>query len=329
MKAGPEPTTIYRIARLYYAEGLSQEEIAGREGFSRSQVSRLIDRARELGYVKISLVPPQDSRIEELAANLGEKLGLRSVRVVPVRRSQDEEAVSTAIATGTADFIGELLSGAAAVGLGWGRTMYRTSELLPRTLGSPGGQAGGRAGKGPLFVPLVGISGDDNPNLQINTIIDRFSARFGTRGTFVNIPAVREFGAPLSRIEEERVAALRQQWKGIDAAVIGLGDPPSKSRNMIAELPQSYKDQLRGSEACGDILAQFFGPDGSLHARAGRYDLLAFDLSQLRGLKRVLCLAGGTHKREGIVAAARAGYMTDLVTDEATATAILGGKEGR
>lgn len=314
MKTGPDSSTIYRIARYYYAEGLSQEEIAVKEGFSRSQISRLIDRARELGFVKISLVPPADLRTEELARELKDALRLRSVIVVPVRNTAGAEEITVAIATRAADCLVEILREFKVVGLGWGQTVYRTAELLQRGAGK---------GSGPFFVPLIGTSGDDNPNLQINTIIDRFSTSFRSNGLFVNMPSVRETGAPLSKIEEKRISMLTERWNTVEAAVIGLGAPPANSPNLIDELPQGYKEELKNSRSCGDILAHFFAPDGTLFKSVYDYELLAFDIRRLSGLKRSICLAGGPGKHVGIVAAARARYMSDLVTDEQTAIAML------
>ena len=312
MRPGPEAATIFRIARLYYEESLSQEEIAGREGLSRSQISRLIVRARELGFVRITLVPPSCMMSGELAEALRQALGLRSVTVVPLRDGSDPAAVSDAIATGAADMLKEILDGQGTVGLGWGRTVYRTSELLSsKAVAHP-----------PRFVPLIGISGDDNPNLQINTIIDRFGRRFGSSGMFVNIPAIRDKGAVLSRIEESRKEALELQWRQMDAAVIGLGDPPATSANLLAELPRAYLDELAGSGACGDILAQFFDDQGRILDQGAHFDLLALELGALKKLRQVICLAGGSGKKAGIVTAARCGYFTDLVIDEPTALAI-------
>ena len=314
MKPGPDISTIYRIARYYYADGLSQDQIAGKEAVSRSQISRLIDRARELGMVKITLVPPSSLRVEELARELAEVLSLRSATVVPVRNNASDKEISLAIATRAADCLPSMLEDFDSVGLGWGYTVYKTAELLPRGLGM-----GGK----PFFVPLIGTSGDDNPNLQINTIIDRFGAAFRTKGLFVNIPCVRESGALFSRIEEQRIAILKERWGELDAVVIGLGASPSESPNLIDELPAEYKAELMRSSACGDILAHFFDVAGALFEAEHSYQLLAFDIARLCSLKRSICLAGGRAKGLGIAVAARAGFFSDLVTDECTAIDVL------
>ena len=344
MKTGPDISTIYRIARYYYADGLSQEEIAAKEGFSRSQISRLLEKAKSLGMVRITLVPPASQQSEELSEILAEMMGLRSVLVVPIAKTGNRDEIVGAIATRAADFLGELLPSFNVVGIGWGKTVYETSMLLSRHVGQSDhdrqsnynrksnheGQSNreGQSNQGgqstrPFFVPLIGLSGDTNPNLQINTIIDRFSSSFQSKGLFINLSSVREKDRVLSNIEEHRIQALQEYWKQVEAAVVGLGTPPAFSINILDELPEKYKEELKKSSSCADILAQFFDEKGTIFHSEHEYDLLAYDIRDLPNLQRSICLAGGELKVPGIVAAAQARFISDLVTDEQTALAIL------
>ena len=254
MKTGPDATTIYRIARYYYKDGLSQDLIAKREGYSRSQVSRLLEKARELGIVKIELVPPSGSGADSFAALLEKRLGLRTVIAAPISAGGDGTNIARTIATAGAEFVAETIASHKVIGIGWGRTVYAVSELIPYAA---------KEGEH-RFVPLVGTSGDDDPNLQINTIIDRFSSKFRSRGLFVNMPAVREKGAALSHIERERISNLNELWDSVEVAVVGLGDPPKKNTKFITELPAAYRTALCESGCVGDILSQFFDATGEV-----------------------------------------------------------------
>ena len=197
--------------------------------------------------------------------------------------------------------------------MGWGRTVYSVSELLPYS-----DVAGERR-----FVPLVGISGDDDPYLQINTIIDRLSSKFHARGLFVNTQGRAGEGCPPHRHREgEGPKTSGSSGNEVEMAVVGLGDPPNHASRFLEELPTSSREELCSSEAVGDILGQFFLRDGGVVDIGQDYEQLSFELSRLPGLDRVLCLAGGPNKVAGIETAARAGYITDLVTDEATARAL-------
>ena len=45
--------TMLRVAKYYYLDEMSQQEIAQKENIHRSQISRILKAARELGYVHL------------------------------------------------------------------------------------------------------------------------------------------------------------------------------------------------------------------------------------------------------------------------------------
>ncbi|NJN98285.1 MAG: hypothetical protein HC875_31455 [Anaerolineales bacterium] len=62
---------LYKIAKAYYEENLTQEEIGKLFGLSRIKISRLLQQARDERIVHITIIPPAESNVElerELAA---------------------------------------------------------------------------------------------------------------------------------------------------------------------------------------------------------------------------------------------------------------------
>ena len=51
-------TLLYQVAKMYYIDGMSQDDVAKSVGFSRSYVSRLIDRAKERRIVTFVVTNP-------------------------------------------------------------------------------------------------------------------------------------------------------------------------------------------------------------------------------------------------------------------------------
>ena len=73
MKAIPksiDDLLMYRIARMYYQNDLSQAQIAKRIGLSRPQISRYLKRARETGMVEINVNDPYTGESEEISARI-------------------------------------------------------------------------------------------------------------------------------------------------------------------------------------------------------------------------------------------------------------------
>lgn len=306
---------LYRIARYYYEDGLSQKQIAKRENISRSQISRLLEKARRLGIVQISVKLPLNLDLNQLSEALQESLALKKVVIAPMDEASvnDQSKVSQAIAVVAAEFISSEIISYKNIGIGWGRTVYETSLQLPYT-----------EEKGlHCFIPLIGISGNDNPNLQINAIVDRFSEKFKSQGIYINTPAVRERDIPFSEVEEEGLRKLKRLWKKLDVAIIGLGKPPNKSDNMISELSEDIIKKVFQSKTSGDILSQFFYEDGTAFDYGDSYINIAYEIDNLKDVKNVICLAGGADKVKGIIAAARCGFIKTLVTDSVTARLIL------
>ena len=86
---GQEHEVLSRIAWMYFIQGMNQEEIGRRLGYSRTTITRLIARAREEGIVEIRINSEYRSCFEmELA--LEEQLGLRDAIVVPTARTDEE-----------------------------------------------------------------------------------------------------------------------------------------------------------------------------------------------------------------------------------------------
>ena len=303
---------MYRVAKMYYTDGLTQEQIAAAESISRSQISRLLDQARSRGIVEITVRMPERISLNELRSDLVRELKLKDVAIAPLEENGTEEDAIEAIATATAAFLPKELKYCRTVGVGWGRTVYRMSCVL-----SPAGVESEK-----LFVPLIGASGTDNPALQVNAILDRMGERFRAHTCFINVPAFREIDVSLSDLEKKRLQQLRRHWDRLDAAIVGLGGAPEGKRFRVSELPGRLSGRLTANRAVGDILRPFFQTDGTLVPDLPGYERTAFAAAKLRDVPKVICLAGGKEKVPALIAAARAGYYNILVTDSVTAEAI-------
>lgn len=306
---------LYRIAKCYYEDNLSQNEIAQKEHISRPHISRLLEKARESGIVDIRVVMPEELQVSKTRRLLQDKLKLKDVIIAlaPTETRQINKKNSMNIATAAAKHLPALLQNCKNVGIGWGFTMYQTSLQLSYCDDCDG----------LTFVPLIGISGENNPYLQINTIVDRFAEKFGAESYYTNIPAIRENKTELAHVEKERYRKIQQFWDKLDAAIIGLGVPPKVGEFLLSELSRKYEEIIAGTNTLGDILSQFFYTDGTVFNLKPDYEQVSFPIQRLRNINKVICLAGGAAKTDGIIAAARNGFFNILVTDSVTAKIIL------
>ena len=74
--------TIVQVARLYYEQDLSQQEIADKLRVSRSLIAKYLIQAREEGVVEIRVIDPAESN-ENLSQVIKDQYGLQYAAVVP------------------------------------------------------------------------------------------------------------------------------------------------------------------------------------------------------------------------------------------------------
>lgn len=305
---------LYRIAKSYYIDNHTQEQIARCESISRPHVSRILAKARARGVVKFQVQMPKLDNTQQLAEALCKRLKLKDVRLarVPSQSGYGRRNLSLGIATVAAANLPELLSESTNVGVGWGYTIYEASALLDHCITNQ-----------PLnFFPLVGSFGENNPYLQINVIANRFAEKFNAKSYYTIMPAIRD-NERLARIEEKSYMKLKQQWESLDTAIVGLGPSPSNGTPLLTEASEEYHQLLHESGTVGDILASFFYKDGQVLDTSKCYFQISMNLDDLKMIDKVICLAGGSSKVEGIISAARNQYFNVLVTDTNTAQQIL------
>ena len=169
---------------------------------------------------------------------------------------------------------------------------------------------------------VIGLSGENSPMLQINTIVDRFGERFHADRYYVNMQSL-QLRESIPSYGQEFVNALQEKWRELDAAIIGIGGTPANNKNLIYEFPRNYKKQIQASGSIGDILSQFFYEDGRILVLDSHFHLLALNIFELRNVPNVIAMASGPEKCRPICAAAKMGFIKTLVTDYDTGIHLL------
>ena len=300
---------LYRIAKAYYIDGKTQEEIAKEESFSRPKISRLLTRAKEIGMISFQIHEPPVEEKTNIEFDLCTRLHLKSAKIV----DPTTDNVSFDIAKFAGTVLPYYLNGSKNVGVGWGYTMYQTAKLMPNYISTQQYN----------FIPLLGITGIDKPYSQINVIAYLFAEKTNSNSFFTTIPIMHKTGEETGEIESAAKRRLIEQWSNIDTAIIGLGAKPSNINQLIYEASDEYFNALYNSDVKGDVLSNFFFDDGSFLDVSQYYSQLSFPPSELKELNKVICIAGGINKVDALIIAAKKQFYNILITDRMTAKAML------
>lgn len=118
-----------KICKLYYYESWTQEKIAEKFGISRPIISKMIQKAREIGVVEI-IVHDDPQQTTELEKELEMAYQLQQVLVVPTR-DLNKELVTSAVGKAAAQFVQKLIKNGDRIGVSWGNSLYHMVREFP------------------------------------------------------------------------------------------------------------------------------------------------------------------------------------------------------
>lgn len=292
---------MHLAATLYYVESATQAEIASRLEVSRPTVSRLLAEARKAKLVRITVEPLDNHDIADLARRTAGALGLRHLEVAGLTQGRH-------LGPGLAPALGVALR---RVGLkagdvllvATGRTIYEVAQCELAEL------------PGVLVVPAVGGQDEAEAWYQANEITRQFAVAVGGRPTFLYAPALPGPALHGRLLDDPSTGRVISLWSHARCAVLGIGAPPWQRESISTFIPAGAVS-LR--DAVGDVCLRFFDRDGAPVEFPGSERLVSTPLEVLRDVPVTIGLAVGADKVNGIIAAARAGYINELVTDATT-----------
>lgn len=308
-----------RIASLYHEHGLTQQEIADRLGLSRVQVVRKLKKASELGYVRVIIDSPFLGDVQ-LSARVQEAFGLRDALVVP--GAEDEGVLRSALGRAGASYLVSRLKPNMVLGVAWGRTLQQVAIHLPRTSIKNlvvGNFVGG--------LSSVGDRGAQELAAQIGMSL-------GGRVSLLNVPFrvdSRDIRDALMR--DSHIRQRIELMSRADLLLVGIGDVEDPGLVELYASEGLYDPQfiraMKERGAVGEIIGHYFDLEGRFIPSPMYETIVGLSPESFPDKGNVICVAGGRGKVRAILGAVRGRLVHVLITDTATAEALLRLQEGR
>ncbi|KQT86152.1 sugar-binding transcriptional regulator [Aurantimonas sp. Leaf443] len=303
-----------RAAWLHYAAGMTQVEVAERLGVSSVKAHRLIASAYQNGAVKVSIVGDVAECVA-LESVIADRFGLSYCEVVPDLH-EDGLPLRALGGSGAAFLCREIESAKGGIiGFGHGRTLAAAIAAMPRI------EAGA--------VRFVSLLGGLTRNYMANPhdVMHRLAERTQASAFVMPLPFfANTVGDKAVLLAQRGVGEVFDLATRADLMVVGIGTAQLDAQLVASRMIYGEEiEEVRQGGGVGEMLGHFFDAAGqpvetSLTART-----VSPGLDQLKG-KRIVALAGGRSKVEGIRSVLRSGFLTGLITDERTANAIMGGE---
>jgi lsr operon transcriptional repressor len=305
---------LLRVAWFYYKDELTQDEIARRLSVSRASVGRMLDRARKVGLVSISLNADHLSAFE-VSRRLRQTFGLAEALVIPDHETEegDQHGLNARLGLGGAQFMSTHLRPGGTLGVGWGETVSRV--IASTNFGAVG----------PIH--MISLTGGVDAYLPAFLSSKAEGAAEGemTSATVIPTPIVASTPELATALKAEpAIQQVLKQACDVDQAIVGVGTPTADA--TIVQMGYLEADDvrtLRDQQVVGDILGQFFDAAGRVVKLPIHDRRIGIELTDLAKIGKVVGVAGGLHKVDAILGALRGGFLDVLVTNELTALRLL------
>lgn len=299
------------VAKLYYRSDFSQQKIAQELGVSRPSISRLLQYAKDKGYVNIQIVDPvEDMSIME--QRLKDKLHLKDVKIAS-STINDEEEIKKYISIAAAQYLDGIIKDGDIIGVGWGTTLYNMSQaLIPRSI------------KGSQVVQLEGGLSNSEWNNYSRDILENFANNFNTVAQYLPLPVIFDNKATKEQVDKDRyIKRILELGRHANIALFSVGTVRPNAlffRLGYTDIQEQEKIQLN---SVGDICSRFFDVEGRVCNRDLNERTVGITLSELRDKEYSIMISGGEGKINAIKAALKGRYANVLITDQFTGKALL------
>ena len=302
---------IVKIAKMYYYDEMSQQEIANELDISRSNVSRILKLSRDMNIVDIRI---NDSSVRsfEVCKRLKEKFALKEVVIAP--SNTDSEVNISNIGFHAARYFETVLKDNMNIGITWGRSIHHMiSSLMPTVRTN---------------IKVVQMMGGTNWSDAYKygvQLIFSFAEKIGGQAKLINAPLMlgdRQLRDLL--LQEKSIREHLDVARRVDVALLGVGTNDMSLSTMVLANSISPEESrlLWDSGIIAHICGRPINQSGEISGNAFNDRVLGVELEDLKRIPHVIGVAGGPSKVLPILASLRGGHINTLITDEKTAVLV-------
>jgi DNA-binding transcriptional regulator LsrR (DeoR family) len=304
---------INTILTLYYVDGVTQTEIAQRLGLSTAKVNRLLQQARELGYVNISIRTPYQ-HLFELEARLKAVFGLQQAVVIPAIAGTSTSPLNPLGAV-AAEFLLEHLRDGDVLGIGGGTAVNAVVQAIEPA----------RAYEVEVVPVLGAVQGQINTD--VNYLATRLAERLGAKAYQLHAPAFVDTKEHCETLKSMGpVKEILDIARRANIALVGVGTVDAETSRFVQFTALSAEDMNKIAGDCGgvgEIGAYVYDIEGRACANDYADRVIGLTLADLRNIPFRIGMAATEAKALPIYGALRGGYLHALITDETAACGVL------
>jgi deoxyribonucleoside regulator len=303
-----------KVSKLYYLDGLSQEQISQEVHVSRPTVSRLLKTSISSGIVQIRINDISSLGIE-LGKQIQERFGIRHVIVAPSSHNLEESKQN--VGASAAIYLESFLENGVLLAIAWGTTLSYLVKNIRHD-----------AGKKVDVIQLLGGIGNKTQDTDANALALTLASAFNGDSYLLQSPFMVK--SKILRdllMDEPHIQEHFKKLSTADVALVGLGStrPELSAQFRSGHISLEDAQTLRSQGAVGDICGRYISIDGTTCETPIMDRIISPSLKDLRKIPTIIGIACGEEKKDIITAALKGKHIDVLITDRSAALAVLNG----
>jgi len=301
---------LIEVSLLHYKNKLRQESIAKKLNISKSQVTRILKRANEVGIVQINIVDP-NKNYEELEIKLAGKFNLKKAIVIENLGLSDKE-LDDNLGHAASNYLQDIIKDGDIIGVSWGTNINEVINNLPDIFD-----------RNLEVIQLTG--GIKGTNYQDSA--RQLASKFGIQPHSLFAPAM--ISSKITRdllVREKSIREIFEFFKKLNIALVSIGSTHHKTTSTLVKSLHVSEDELKylvNKGAVGDVCMHFFDINGVIIDNNIGGKVIAIPAKDLIEVPYSIGIAGGTRMAEAIYGALKGKFINVLITDYVTAQKVF------
>lgn len=305
----PEQLAV-KVARCYYELGMTQQDIASLIGIGRARVIRLLSEARERGVVSITINSPLLENVE-LEDALVSRYSLGSAHVA-LTHANDEVILARQIVVSACDVLKRYIFDGMTIGLGWGITLKEFVDQFERM-----------NCEDVSVVSLVGSLTRRSSVLRYEATT-ALAAKLNAECLYLPAPIVCDSAEAQKLFTDQPIfREISARAVQADIAIVSIGGLDSSTVRRVGLVSDDDFNSVREKGAIGNFLGFFIDDNAQVIKHTINERIVGISVDEFKAISRRFMLSAGENKVPALAAVLEKGFVTDLVTDQKTAMALL------
>jgi len=314
---------ITKICYMYYFEEEVQSKIAKRFNITRQMVSRLIQKAKDEGILKIIIESPLEE-VVELESEMESKFGLKDAIVIQNDTISEDDLIRK-LGSAAGDYLNKIMASKMNVGFGFGKSIEAMADQVISSHGS-------NTYSDVSFIQLTGGMSTSHSFDNSQYILSLLSKTYDAKMECLNFPLLIEekdihnsiIGSIMYSDFINRCGSIDYAFVQINSAnrvyQIGGNDVKSAGKNYLNRLGINYLNNL---DAVGEICLNYYNDRGHFIESPLDEKAITIPNKKLKSINNLVGVVGGESSRQAALGAIRCKAFDVIITDEDTARYLL------